>query len=214
MQPGQSSGLGDVVDVRSGVRLEVGRGGDDVGGPDHPAHAPAGHRIGLRDAVDDNAALGQLGHPGDDGRELDVAVHEQLVDLVGDDPEVVVGCPAPDGVDLLAPVDGAGRVLRRREEQDLRARRARRFQLLDGGAEAGGLVGLDGHREAAGEADGLGIRHPVRRREQHLVAGIEEGGEGVVERLLGAVGHQHLPRSPAVLSAIAVRSSGSPAVGV
>ena len=42
------------------------------------------------------------------------------------------------------------------------------------------------------ERDRLGVGGPVRRREEHLVAGVEERGEGVVDGVLAAVGDEHL----------------------
>ena len=188
----QGGSLGDVVDIRRRVRLEVRRGGDHVGGTDHPPHTPARHRIRLRYAVDDDAAFGQFGDPGHDRMELDVAVHEQLVDLVSDDPQVVVRGPATDGLDLVAAMDGTRGVLRRGEQQDLGARRAGRLQLVDRHAEATRFVGRDGNGQTAGQPDRLRIRHPVRPGEQHLVAGVEQGRERVVQGLLGTVGDEHL----------------------
>ena len=43
-------------------------------------------------------------------------------------------------------------------------------------------------RHAVGELDRLGIGGPVRRGEQHLVAGVEQRLERVVDRVLAAVG--------------------------
>ena len=88
-------------------------------------------------------------------------------------------------------------------------------------AEAGRLVGRQDHRHAAGERDRLGVGGPERRRQQHLVARVEQGGEGVVDGVLAAVGDEHLAgrrpggrsrggscrRSPRL-------SSGSPPAGV
>ena len=74
-------------------------------GPDHPADAPAGHRVRLGDAVDDDALVGELGHDRRHGDEPVVAVDEVLVDLVGQDPHALVDRPAADGLDLLRRVD-------------------------------------------------------------------------------------------------------------
>ena len=48
------------------------------------------------------------------------------------------------------------------------------------------------HRHAAGERDRLRVRGPVRRGQQHLVAGVEQRLERVVDRVLAAVGHEDL----------------------
>src|SRR4029079_4382976 len=69
-----------------------------------------------------------------------------------------------------------------------------RLQLLDGDPVAGRLVGDDLHRDTAGQPDRLRVRGPVRRRDDDLVARVEDRGEGLVDRLLAAVGHQDLGR--------------------
>ena len=53
-------------------------------------------------------------------------------------------------------------------------------------------AGLEDHRLAAGEHHHVGVADPVRRRDDDLVAGIEQRHEQVVERVLRAGRHQHL----------------------
>ena len=124
--------------------------------------------------------------------ELRVAVDQVLVDLVGQHPQAVLDGPAADRLDVARAVDRAGRVGRGDEEHDLRPLRAGRLQLLDGDAVAGGLVGDDLDRDTAGEPDRLGVGRPVRRRDDDLVARVEDRGEGLVDGLLAAVGDQDL----------------------
>ena len=61
------------------------------------------------------------------------------------------------------------------------------LELLDGDLVL--LVGagehLDGH--AVGQRDRLGVRRPVRRGQQHLVAGVHDRLEGLIDGLLAAV---------------------------
>ena len=52
----------------------------------------------------------------------------------------------------------------------------------------------DRHRLAAGERHHLGIAHPVGRRDDHLVAGIDGGHQRVVEHLLAAGADDDLVR--------------------
>ncbi len=85
-----------------------------------------------------------------------------------------------------------GRVARGDEHERARTRGSGRLELLDAGEVAGGLVGQHLDRRPAGQADGLGVRRPVRRRQQHLVARVQDRGERVVERLLAAVRHHDL----------------------
>ena len=48
------------------------------------------------------------------------------------------------------------------------------------------------HRGCARELDDLGVGGPVGGREDGLVSGVEQRGEGLENRLLSTVGHQNL----------------------
>ena len=76
----------------------------------------------------------------------------------------------------------------------MRALGAGRLELVDGHQVPGVLAGEDLDRHAAGQLDRLGVGGPVRGGQQHLVAGVEQRGERLVDRLLAAVGHQDLVR--------------------
>ncbi len=194
---GERGALRDVADVRGQVRLEVRRALHDIGRADQPADAPPGHRIGLGDAVEDHALVGELGHHRQDRVVLGIAVDEVLVDLVGDHHHPVLQRPAADGLDLVAGVDRPGRVGRRDEHQCLGARRTRRLELVDGHPEAGRLVGVEHDGHPAGEGDRFRVGGPVRRREQDLVALVDQHRERRVHRMLAAVGdHDLLRRRP------------------
>ena len=135
-----------------------------------------------------------VGHRGEPVR----AEGEVLVDLVGDDPDAALDRPAPDRLDLVGWVDRAGGVARRDEQERLGTGRVRRVELVDRHPEPR----LDGRREhhghAVGEFDRLRVGRPVRRGQQHLVAGVEEGLERVVDRVLPAVGDHDLLRRDGV----------------
>ena len=174
------------------MRLVVRGGAHHVERTDQPADPPAGHGVGLRHPVDDDAGVGQLGH---DDRHRDVlggAVDEVLVDLVGDDPDAVLDGPAPDRLDLGRGGDGARRVGGRAPQQDLGTRGARRLELLDAHPVALLLGGDDNDGHATGELDRLGVGRPVRSRQEDLVTRVEQRGERLVDRLLAAVGDQDL----------------------
>ena len=143
---GERGPLGDVGDVGGGVRLQVGGGLDQVGRADHPADPPAGHRVGLGDAVDDDAVVGEERAEHRHRAGVDAVVDEVLVDLVGQHPQLVVLDPLADGPDLVGGVDGAGGVGRRDEQQHLGALGARGLELLDGDLVVLGLVGEHLHR--------------------------------------------------------------------
>ncbi len=178
------------------MALQVGHGRlDHVPRPDQPADPPPGHGVGLGHAVDDDGALGEGRDHHRQGVEPGVAVDEVLVDLVGQHPQAVLVGPPADRLDARPVVHRAGRVGRRHEKQHLGTRRASRLQLVDGDPEPGldRRRHRDGH--AAGEGDRLRVGHPVRRRDEDLVTGIEQRGEGLVHGLLAAVGDDHLRRS-------------------
>jgi len=176
------------------VRLEVGRGLDQVGRADHPPDPPARHRVGLGDAVDHDRVVGELGAQHRQRPGLDAVVHEVLVDLVGEHPQAVLVRPGAEGPDLVRGVDGAGRVGRRDEQQHLGALGARRLQLRRRDLVVLGLVREHLDRHAAGQPDRLRVGGPVRRRHDHLVARVEHRRERRVDGLLAAVGDQHLRR--------------------
>ena len=77
------------------------------------------------------------------------------------------------------------------ENQPPRLRGDRSFQLLRVQSELVRGVGSDHHRFAAREQHHVRIAHPVRRRNDDLLAGIERRGEGVVDDLLAAVADEH-----------------------
>ncbi|MBG9885334.1 hypothetical protein ABE10_01780, partial [Bacillus toyonensis] len=93
--------LRHVVHVAGEMRLEVPGDLDRVGRADHPAHPPSGHRIGLRDAVDEDRLPRGCGDRLDDRHGLDALVGEVLVDLVRDDPDAVLDRPFADRPGLL-----------------------------------------------------------------------------------------------------------------
>ena len=82
-------------------------------------------------------------------------------------------------------------------------------------------LGLDEDRISAGEAHHLRIAQPVGAGNDHFVARLAGGEDGVEAGLLGAVGNDDLARlvldacyRPANFSAMAWRSSGMPELGV
>ena len=99
---------------------------------------------------------------------------------------------SPMALHLLGCVHRAGRVRGGHEEQHLGAVGARRLELLDRDEVA--LVGAreDVDLTAARELDGLGVRGPVRRGHEHLVALVEQHLERLVHGLLAAVGDDDL----------------------
>ncbi|MCY1218052.1 hypothetical protein D9M72_299850 [compost metagenome] len=172
--------------------LQVGGGLDDVGRTDHPAHPPAGHGVGLGDAVEDDHFVAEFGNRRGNGCEGNAVIGEVLVDFVGDHPQSLGRGPQTDFADLLRRVHGTGGVGRRDEQQDFGALGQGRFQLLHGDQVVLFRAGEDLHRHTAGQPDGFRVGGPERRGNNDLIARIDQRGEGVVDGLLAAVGDQDL----------------------
>ena len=153
------------------------------------ADAPAGHRVGLAGAIDDDGALEQVvGQIEQRGRRAGSVV-DPAVDLVRDDPDLVGLGPLGDRPQLGQRVHGAGGIARRAEDEAA-------GQLVAGPVEVLGTdleppLEIAGHQHRLGPAEmhDLGIGHPGRRRDQHPVLGAEEREAGVEDRLLGARAH-------------------------
>ncbi len=179
--------------------LQVRGGLDDVLRSDHPADPPAGHGVRLGHPVDHDAGVRDLRHLHGHRGEQRVAVDEVLVDLVGDDPDPLLRGPLADRSDLIGGVDGPGRVGGGDEDEQLGVGGQCFVEVGHRYAVPRVLCGGDDHRHAAGQPDRLRVGGPVGRGQQCLVAGVEQRGEGVVERLLAAVGHEHLVRVDVVV---------------
>ena len=85
-----------------------------------------------------------------------------------------------------ARIGGARRVRRRVQQKPFGLRRDRALELGRRHLEAAGHGGHDLDRLAAGEQHHVGIAHPIGRRDNHLVAGVERRDEGIVQHLLAA----------------------------
>ena len=184
--------LGDVVHVAGVVALQVGASLDYVGGCDHPSDSPAGHGVRLGNTVQDDALVGELRNDNGHRVMFVVAVDEVLVDLVGDDPKVVLDGPLADGFDLVAAIHRPGWVGWRNEQDRFGLVGAGSFELVDGCPETRLDVGEYGHMACAGEGDGLGVGGPVRGWDNDLVTRVEDDGKRASDGLLAAVGDEHV----------------------
>ena len=91
-------------------------------------------------------------------------------------------------------VHRAGRVARAVDHHHSGFWRDRRFQLRGGHPEALLDARLHDHRLAFGDEHDVGIGYPVRRGNDHLVAGVDHRQREVEETLLAAAGNQDLLR--------------------
>jgi hypothetical protein len=171
------------------------------GGPREPADPPPGHRVGLGDAVDHDAAVTQLRRRSE-GMDVLAVMDERTVDIVGDDPDVALRGPRGDRGPMPGVVGGAGRVGRIGEDDCARAGHPRRLEGLDGHAVA--PLGVGEHLACAPvcRLHRGAVSRPARRADQHRVLGPREDRvEGEEKGVLGAEGDEHVIGRPGLTSA-------------
>ena len=146
---------------------------------------PPDEIVSVRSAIPGSVASGTCGGAGE---------HEVLVDLVGDDDQVVVDGQLGDLRQLAGVEHLAGRVVRRVEQDQPGARPDGGAQL--GRVEAVAAVGLraqqDGHGARPGQGDARLVAVVHRLEHDDLVAVVEHPEQRPGERLGGAGGDQHL----------------------
>ena len=166
----------------------------DVCGGGHIADAPAGHGIGLGDAVDQQGTLLDFGADGGQADKLLIVIDQMVIDLVGDHVQVVLHAHLGDGLQLAAGVHHSGGVGGVVQDHALGLGGDGCGQLLRGDLEVLRLRGLDHHRHAAHHPDQLDVAHPVWGRQDHLVAGIHQRPQRRIDAGLCAAGHRDLGR--------------------
>ena len=171
--------------------MHLARPVDDLGRADHIAQAPTRHGVGLGERA---AAERALGHARQ-AREVDVlvgGVDDVLVDLVGDDPQVVLLGHAGDELEFGAGKDVAGGVRRVAEDERLRA--GQRAGGLELGLVEGELGGMQLDVGGLGAAeDRVGTVVLVERGEDDdAVAGVRDGHDRAHHGLGGAAGDHDL----------------------
>ena len=159
------------------------------------ADAPAGHRIGLGHAVHGQRAALQTRLDLNRRRELEVAVDEMLVHVVGQHPDVRMAHQnVGQAFKFVARIGRAGRVRRRVEDDPLGSRRDRALEVLRLQLEP--LVEMGRHDDglAPVDRDHLRVAHPIGRGDDDLVALVHRDEEGVVKYLLAARGDDRVGR--------------------
>ena len=175
-----------------------------LGGPGNhqPAGPEPGQAVGLGQAAEgeDHEVGSQRGDV-----LVDRAVVEDLVvDLVGQDQQVVLPGQVEEAFEDGARVDGAGRVVRVDDHQGAGAVGDLGGDVLEVGCPAGFLVAAVVHGAAAAEADGAGPERVVRARDQDLVAVVEEGLERHHDQLGHAVADEHVVGGEACDAAVRI----------
>ena len=162
------------VDARPGVDGELADVVVETLRPHRIAHAPPGHGVGLRPAVEQDQPVADLGI----GEQRDVrepVVGHLPVDLVGEDRDVgKARQPFDQRVDLRLGGDAAGRVGRRIEDDQPRLGRDQVQRFLGREGEAVLFADRDRHGPRAGELD-----HRAIDRKSGI--GIEDVGAGLAE---------------------------------
>ncbi len=184
--------LGDGAGVRGRVALDLRHAADDLGRAGGEADPPPGHGVGLRDAVDDDGLLLDVLAEGGEARELEVVVDELAVDLVGDDVDVLAADDLGQGQELVPAVGCAGRVRGVVEEEGLGRRRDRGLERLWRQEEAVLFARRDDDGLALGQVHALGVGDPEGRRDDDLLALVDQGLDEVEEGRFRAGGDDDL----------------------
>ena len=174
------------------MTLQLGGGLGHLKRSDHPADTPARHRIGLGHAVQHQQLPAAFRHGGTDVGGVRIVIVQVLVDLVGDNPNVVLDGPTTDRFHGFRLPDGSGRVVRGVDDDCLRMLGTGRFQRLKRGLEVHVGTGEYFDRHTTGKLHSLGVAGPVRSGNDDLIAIVEQNLERFVDGLLAAVGHHDL----------------------
>ena len=151
----------------------------------HPSDAVARDHVRLRQAGERDTEQVR-GH----GRYRDVleSIHHQtVVDLVGEDHQLVFAGQIDDLLQHLLRVEGAGRVVRVDQDDRHRAVGDLAAHVIDVRVPFGFLVAHVVHGGAAGQVDAGGPQRVVGAGHQNLVAVVEQGGQRQVDQLADAV---------------------------
>jgi hypothetical protein len=155
--------------------------------------------VGLAEAGDDEGALAQF-RMAQRGFVAGAIEHDVLVDLVAEQHDVGAAQQVDQRPDVFGAEHRAGRVVRAVDHQHAGLRRDRRAHRVPVGRE-GERVQRDVHCLRPGEVDRRFVAVVAGVEDDHLVAGANDGVDGIEDRLGGAAGDRDLAvdiGSPAV----------------
>ena len=121
-------------------------------------------------------------------------IEELFINLIRNDIEGVGDGQVAHELELFPGPDGTVRIGRRSDDNRLGSPGDPGSDVPVAGDETVLFVGGNKDRHAAGHADQLRIGNPAGRRDEHFVAGIQNGLENGEEGMLGAVGDENLLR--------------------
>jgi len=187
----QRGPLGHGAGVGGEVSLELVHLGDEGFGAQGVADAPPRHGEGLAHPVHQQHPGGEVGEELQGVDVAGVAVDQAFVDLVPDDPQVMPFRQLPDAPQELFAVDLSRGVAGGVEQQAHGAGRDGLFQGLQGGkVPRGGR--FHHHGFSLEEIYLLQVTYPGGGGDDHLVSGVHQASQGLVEQGLGPGSHQDL----------------------
>ena len=153
------------------------------------AAAPAGHRVGLRQAVEQDGPVEHPGHARDRG---DLAVvGDPPVDLIAEHPGGAREDHLGGRPEVVSRDHPAGRIVRRVQDHELGARAEPVAQIVQREAEVELLAQRQRHRHAAGPPDRGLVDRESRVRIDDLVARLAHREDRQEQEQLGAVADEH-----------------------
>ena len=177
---GAKAHVGEHVDAEHEVPHATG-----VAGEDHPADAEAGNHVALGEAGEGDA--GQVRRERGDGDVLDAVHAKAVVDLVGEDHELVATRDLDDLLQDLARVNGARGVVGVDDDDGLGAARDLGLHVGHVGVPVSLLVAQVVDGVATGQRGARRPQRIVRAGDEDLVAVIEQGVHGELDELGDAV---------------------------
>ena len=173
------------------VLLALGHAVDDLRWGRDKADAPAGHGIGLREAVDDDRPLFHARERCDAGRLLS-GVEQGVVDIIRDHQQIVLHGQLGNLCHRFARHDGAGGVVRRVDHQRLGVRRDELFDGLRLHFKVMLQIRGNANCRAVAVRDLGHIVQPLRVLDQDFVALVQQDKEQEAQCAHAAVGDDDL----------------------
>ena len=192
-QSGQGTALGEAADIAGALALQGGSGLDHRGGSGQIPQPPTRHGPSLGEAVDREAALAQIvGHCSEAVVNLTLG-QKIFIDLIAHHQHPGMTTEQlSQGLQLSEAGDPPGGIPRSVEHQQPGSGRDGVFQLGDIQPKTTGCTRGNDHACGPRKGRHLGVAKPVGGWDQHLITGVEQHLEQVVDRLLAAIGDHHL----------------------